>query len=92
MRMALWLVVGRLRQQTRTIHLTPRSEQEQSMSGMKYQVVRVARRECLMQIQGVGSSANVIQADLRTCGASVVHIIDSVLLPFNPVTGPVPDG
>ncbi len=47
---------------------------------------------CAVQIQGVGSAANITQADLRTCGASIVHIIDNVLLPFNPVTGPVPDG
>ena len=44
------------------------------------------------QVQGVGSSANIVQPDLRTCGASIVQIIDNVLLPFNPVTGPVPNG
>ncbi|KAL6782563.1 hypothetical protein ACKKBG_A07290 [Auxenochlorella protothecoides x Auxenochlorella symbiontica] len=34
-------------------------------------------------IRGVGSSANVLQADLLACGPSVIHIIDQVLLPFN---------
>ena len=46
----------------------------------------------LMQVQGVGSAASITQPDLRTCGASIVHVIDNVLLPFNPITGPVPDG
>ena len=45
-----------------------------------------------MQVQGVGSAASITQPDLQTCGASIVHIIDNVLLPFNPITGPVPDG
>ena len=45
-----------------------------------------------MQVQGVGSAASITQPDLRTCGASIVHVINNVLLPFNPITGPVPDG
>ena len=45
-----------------------------------------------MQIQGVGSAANITQADLRTCGASIVHIIDNVLNVLCPSTRAVPDG
>ncbi len=45
-----------------------------------------------MQLQGVGSSANIVQPDLKTCGPSVVHVIDAVLLPFNPATGPAAGG
>jgi len=60
--------------------------------GLMKNISRIIQGEILMQVQGVGSSATITQPDLRTCGASIVHIVDSVLLPFNPVTGPVPDG
>lgn len=46
----------------------------------------------LLQLQGVGSSAHIVQPDLRTCGPSVVHVIDGVLLPFSPSTGPAAGG
>lgn len=33
-------------------------------------------------LQGIGSSANILQKDLAACGPSVVHVIDQFLLPF----------
>ncbi|KAK9916482.1 hypothetical protein WJX75_003217 [Coccomyxa subellipsoidea] len=45
-----------------------------------------------LKLQGVGSSANIVQPDLKTCGPSVVHVIDAVLLPFSPTTGPAAGG
>ncbi|KAK9806176.1 hypothetical protein WJX72_004480 [[Myrmecia] bisecta] len=35
-------------------------------------------------LEGVGSTADVIQADVPTCGPSVIHVINAVLLPFSP--------
>ena len=35
------------------------------------------------QLQGIGNSANILQADIAACGPSVVHIIDQILLPFS---------
>jgi hypothetical protein len=43
-----------------------------------------------LQLQGVGSNAMIVQPNLSTCGPSIVHVINGVLLPFSPVTGPVP--
>ena len=40
----------------------------------------------LMQIKGVGSITTILQPDLM-CGQSVMHIIDTVLLPFNTTQG-----
>lgn len=34
------------------------------------------------QLQGIGSSATILQADISACGPSVIHIIDQILLPF----------
>lgn len=34
-------------------------------------------------LQGIGNSANILQADIAACGPSVVHVIDQVLLPFS---------
>ena len=39
-----------------------------------------------VQLQGVGSTARIITADLM-CGASVIHVIDRVLLPFSTLQG-----
>ncbi|KAL4534572.1 hypothetical protein Ndes2526A_g05460 [Nannochloris sp. 'desiccata'] len=40
------------------------------------------------QLQGVGDSAIILQADIAACGPSVVHIIDQILLPFRFDQGP----
>ncbi|CAL8466633.1 g6169 [Coccomyxa elongata] len=45
-----------------------------------------------LTLQGVGSSAHIVQPDLKTCGPSIVHVIDGVLLPFSPSTGPAAGG
>ncbi|KAL4440660.1 hypothetical protein ABPG77_000369 [Micractinium sp. CCAP 211/92] len=34
------------------------------------------------QLQGIGTSANILQGDIVACGPSIIHIIDQVLLPF----------
>ena len=34
------------------------------------------------QIQGIGSTAEVLQYNLDVCGPSVIHVTDTVLLPF----------
>lgn len=39
---------------------------------------------CPLQVQGVGSYADILQGDIPACGPSFIHIIDHVLLPFNP--------
>ena len=41
---------------------------------------------CCLQVKGVGSTASVLTADVM-CGQSVMHIIDTVLLPFNTTQG-----
>ncbi|PRW55961.1 barwin-like endoglucanase [Chlorella sorokiniana] len=33
-------------------------------------------------LQGIGSSARILQGDLAACGPSVIHVVDQVLLPF----------
>jgi hypothetical protein len=40
------------------------------------------------QLQGIGNSAAVLQADVAACGPSVIHIIDQILLPFSFDQGP----
>ncbi|BDA41084.1 probable Expansin-B17 at N-terminal half [Coccomyxa sp. Obi] len=45
-----------------------------------------------LTLQGVGSSAYIVQPDLKTCGPSIVQVIDGVLLPFSPSTGPAAGG
>ena len=38
------------------------------------------RSTALVQVQGIGSTAKVIQGDIPACGNSVVHVVDTVLL------------
>lgn len=35
-----------------------------------------------LQLQGIGSSAKILQGDIVACGPAIIHIADSVLLPF----------
>ena len=36
----------------------------------------------MLQVKGIGSTAKIIDPDLPACGPSVVHVVDTVLLPF----------
>ena len=36
----------------------------------------------VMQLKGLGSTAAILQAGIPACGPSLIHVIDTVLLPF----------
>lgn len=36
----------------------------------------------LLQIQGTGTSAHILQADIPACNSNVILIMDGLLLPF----------
>ena len=43
---------------------------------------RALMNDSLVQIQGTGTSANILQADIPACNSNVIHIMDGLLLPF----------